>query len=166
MGGEKKERKEILSCVRFRKMAESDAKRADAASMSEHGQLQRAPESQPAALAQTNCRPQRDTGQPREATSSPKNKATQQDKRGEEASKDGCKLDEEEILATNAIQASDKTQNANGRLLSSGNSEASLSVKRSVQNRKKWNRRMKIMFCCLGYKKNKVSVCAFRSFCL
>lgn len=30
-------------------------------------------------------------------------------------------------------------------------------AKRSAKQHKKWNRRMKIFFCCLGYKKNKVS---------
>lgn len=31
-------------------------------------------------------------------------------------------------------------------------------ARRSQKHHKKWNRRMKIFFCCLGYKKNKVSV--------
>lgn len=30
-------------------------------------------------------------------------------------------------------------------------------TKRSAKQHKKWNRRLKIFFCCLGYKKNKVS---------
>ena len=30
-------------------------------------------------------------------------------------------------------------------------------ARRSSKHHKKWNRRMKIFFCCLGYKKNKVS---------
>lgn len=29
-------------------------------------------------------------------------------------------------------------------------------AKRAQKQHKKWNRRMKIFFCCLGYKKNKV----------
>lgn len=28
---------------------------------------------------------------------------------------------------------------------------------RRAKHHKKWNRRMKVLFCCLGYKKNKVS---------
>lgn len=29
-------------------------------------------------------------------------------------------------------------------------------MKRQAKHNKKWNRRLKIFFCCLGYKKNKV----------
>ena len=31
-------------------------------------------------------------------------------------------------------------------------------VKTGVKHHKQWNRRLKVFFCCLGYKKNKVSV--------
>lgn len=37
------------------------------------------------------------------------------------------------------------------------NEELTEMAKRTAKQHKKWNRRLKIFFCCLGYKKNKVS---------
>lgn len=60
-------------------------------------------------------------------------------------------------IETNEVRVVEQPKTSQPQKLPAGEALESPEMTKRAKHHKKWNRRLKLLFCCLGYKKNKVS---------